>query len=195
MRFLSLLAALFVTTNSAYFHNNEVENPFLDANCQCTCNCKDAPEQSCDLDLYILLDSAVCVKDIWDEMKFRVNLLVKTIDEEFAIGQHVRVSVMSYANNVSHDVKIDATMDGKPLNYYQLSEKIDKLRWMNEGSYLDNGLEFMKSTIRKDMAGASGSISRRRAALMITNGKSHQTLSGFQTLFSNDPKPFQEWNL
>merc|ERR1719220_2870598 len=101
-------------------------------------------------------------------MKFRVNLLAKTIDEQFSIGSQVRVSLLTYANSVQHDIKIDESH-----NYYQLSERIDKLKWKNEGSYLDHGLNALKSAILADQDRLGN---RKRAALLVTNGKSHKTV-------------------
>lgn len=179
--FLTFLLTFFAQFTSPFFFGaNESEDQRLNVpgNCECTCDCQDAPEEDCDLDLYILLDAAVCVRETWDEMKFRVNLLAKSIDEEYPIGSQVRISIISYAKSVVHNIKIDATNDnGNFLNYYELSEKIDKLDWMNEGSYLNNGVEFLRQVIKNDIANDDPNHLRQKAALLVTNGKSHKTVA------------------
>ena len=162
------------TLTEGFFYNNEV-SPFQDANCQCTCNCKDAPDNNCDLDLYVVLDAAVCVKDIWQELKFRVNLLAKNIDENYGLGgestsSNTRISIISYAKQANINIRIE---DG--LNYYQFSEALDKIDWVNEGSYLNNGLSALEKYMRE-----GHSDNRSKAVLLVTNGKSHKTVGDLE---------------
>lgn len=190
MKFLSILLALVVSLAQASVEfegaakilqnplpsfENRVLSPFENANCQCSCDCTDAAKPDCHIDLYILLDAAVCVRDIWAEMIFRVNRFLQTVNDEFEIGTNARVSVLSYADEVRHEIKIE-----EPLNYEQLVNKVGKIEWMNQGSYLNNGVNFLEEVIRKDIDQDKvfgNPPSRKRVVLLVTNGKSHKTVT------------------
>jgi hypothetical protein len=180
MRFGLLASAIYLlqATNAA---RSSIQNAFVTevtdangqmqtANCQCDCECVPIVENPCQLDLYIMLDAAICVKDIWEEMKFRVDNLLLKIDDRHVIGNSnsVRISISKYADSTSEIISL-----GEEMSYSQLSSKLSEMTYLNEGSYLNNGIEGISQTIQRSM----GSLNRNRAVLFITNGKSHKNVT------------------
>ena len=184
MKALALLLLAVIGLASSFdfeIQNGRIGNPFATkpthfktANCQCTCDCQATTKSECNLDLYVVLDSAVCVKNIWDEMKFRVNRMLKDIDDFYPIGTSARITVLTYAKSVNVDIDMINQQADIGMNYAQLTAAIDKLEWMNQGSYLNNAVEALEKQMDHDQWSASG---RKRAVLLVTNGKSHTTVS------------------
>jgi len=182
MRFFSLiLAAIAAITVEGIASKNPfvTEIDGLESNCQCSCNCQQWHELSCQLDLYVMMDAAICVKDIWDEMKLRVTNLLKVLDEQYTIGDanSIRISIGQWAEHYEQIVDISSGQ-----NFQEVSHSVSQMKWKNEGSYLNaslsgSGADYgsgLVHTLEQDIR-LNGN-DRNRAVLFITNGKSHRTV-------------------
>ena len=110
--------------------------------------------------LYFVLDAASCVKEQWGEMLLRMNLFARRANNQKHM--HTRFSVIRFATKGIVDIPIDSGMD-----YYQFIAKMTNLNWLNEGSFLNTGLDAVESELKRV------NNNHRKVILLITNGKSH----------------------
>merc|ERR1711981_452660 len=136
---------------------------FSDHNCQCECNCNFEPPTPCLTDYFVVLDAASCVREAWQEMKLRVEMVARNINNNHKIGEDTRFSVIRYAQQAHLDISVSQNLD-----YKTFSAKLDTLETFNEGSYLDRGLELLQREVRQ-----SKTAGRKQVIIIITNGKSH----------------------
>ena len=110
--------------------------------------------------LYFVLDAASCVKEQWGEMLLRMNLFARRTNNQKHI--HSRFSVIRFATKGIVDIPIDSGME-----YHQFIAKLSDLNWLNEGSFLNTGLDAVESELKRVKN------NNRKVILLITNGKSH----------------------
>jgi len=157
MRSLILLSALIA---SAFAF---APAQFGAANCHCECNCQPPKDEACKTDYFVLLDAASCVRNAWDEMKLRVDLIARNVNNDHKMGVDTRFAVMRYAKAAYNDINLNEN-----LSYGAFSAKLNTLETFNEGSFLNVGLQKLLSEVQS--AKQSG---RKQVVIIITNGNSH----------------------
>ena len=128
--------------------------------CTCECTCSPQAQTDCHIDVYFVLDAASCVKEQWGEMLLRMNLFARRTNNQKHI--HSRFSVIRFATKGIVDIPIDSGME-----YHQFIAKLSDLNWLNEGSFLNTGLDAVESELKRV------NNNNRKVILLITNGKSH----------------------
>merc|ERR1711981_990414 len=136
---------------------------FGSANCKCECDCEPPKDQSCRTDYFVLLDAASCVRNAWDEMKLRVDLIARNVNNEHKMGVDTRFSVIRYAKQAWMDIEVSEN-----LNYGAFSAKLNTLETFNEGSFLNVGLQKVLQTVRSNKQAG-----RKQVVIIITKGNSH----------------------
>ena len=170
MKSLLLFACLVAASYGQLQKGWGQDSSFGPANCQCTCDCTNDPIPPCKVDYFVLLDAASCVRDAWDEMKLRVDLIARQVDAKHKLGEHSRFSVIRYAKEAHYDIAIEQN-----LKYADFSRELDGLETFNEGSFLSQGLKMMVEKVRQNQG-------HKQVVIIITNGNSHP----------ENPKPVEE---
>jgi len=159
MRSLILLSALVAGT----FAFAPAQQSFGAANCKCECDCEPPKDETCTTDFIVLLDAASCVRNAWDEMKLRVDLIARNVNNDHKMGVDSRFGVIRYAKKSHTDIKLSEN-----LSYGEFSARLNTLETFNEGSFLNEGLQEVIKTIR-----ATKESGRKQVVIIITNGNSH----------------------
>jgi len=136
---------------------------FGSANCKCECDCEPPKDETCRTDYFVLLDAASCVRNAWDEMKLRVDLIARNVNNDHPLGKHSRFSVIRYAKQAWMDIELREN-----LNYGAFSAKLNTLETFNEGSFLNVGLQKILQIVQQ-----SKQAGRKQVVIIITNGNSH----------------------
>jgi len=92
---------------------------------------------------YFVLDAASCVKEQWGEMLLRMNLFARRANDNK--NMVTRFSVIRYATSGIVDIPINNN-----LNYNQFIADLTKLSWLNEGSFLNKGLDEVEGEIQRN---------------------------------------------
>lgn len=133
------------------------------SNCKCECDCEPPKDETCRTDYIVLLDAASCVRNAWDEMKLRVDLIARNVNNDHEMGVDTRFSVIRYAKQAWMDIELEEN-----LSYGAFSAKLNTLETFNEGSFLNVGLQQVLKTVR-----AAKQSGRKQVVIIITNGNSH----------------------
>jgi hypothetical protein len=136
---------------------------FGSANCKCECDCEPPKDEACRTDYVVLLDAASCVRNAWDEMKLRVDLIARNVNNDHKMGVDTRFSVIRYAKSAFLDIELSEN-----LAYGAFSAKLNTLETFNEGSFLNVGLQKVLRYVN-----ANKSAGRKQVVIIITNGNSH----------------------